>query len=78
MDPLERINPKEDSTFVIVKEAQDRGYKTFHYLPKDISLNNNIITARGFYFKIINSNKKFFKKEKTKSVNLNDFHYESR
>ena len=74
MDPLERINPKEDSTFVIVKEAQDRGYKTFHYLPKDISLNNNIITARGFYFKIINSNKKFFKKEKTKLVNLNDFH----
>ena len=27
MDPLEKINPNEDSTFVIAKEAQDRGYK---------------------------------------------------
>ena len=31
MDPLEKINPNEDSTFVIAKEAQDRGYKIFHY-----------------------------------------------
>ena len=64
MDPLEKINPYEDSTFVIAKEAQDRGYKIFHYLPKDISLKNNKIIARGSYFKIINSKKKFFKKEK--------------
>ena len=35
MDPLEKINPYEDSTFVIAKEAQDRGYKIFHYLPKE-------------------------------------------
>ena len=74
MDPLEKINPYEDSTFVIAKEAQDRGYKIFHYLPKDISLKNNKIIARGSYFKIINSKKKFFKKEKKKSVSLNDFH----
>ena len=74
MDPLQKINPNEDSTFVIAKEAQDRGYKTFHYLPTDISLKNNKITARGFYFKIINSNKKFFRKGKEQSVNLNNFH----
>ena len=74
MDPLEKINPYEDSTFVIAKEAQDRGYKIFHYLPKDISLKNNKIIARGSYFKIINSKKKFFKKEKKQSVSLNDFH----
>ena len=74
MDPLEKINPYEDSTFVIAKEAQDRGYKIFHYLPKDISLKNNKIIARGSYFKIINSKKKFFKKDKKRSVSLNDFH----
>ena len=74
MDPLDKINPYEDSTFVIAKEAQNRGYKTFHYLPKDISLKNNKIIARGFYFKIINSNKKLFKIEKKQSVNLNNFH----
>ena len=58
MDPLETINPKEDSTFVIAKEAQDRGYKIFHYLAKDISLKNK---------------KKIFKKEKKVTKNLEDF-----
>jgi len=73
MDPLEKINPKEDSTFVIAKEAQRRGFKIFHYLPKNITLKNNSITAKGFYFKILNSGVKFFKKEKEKTVNLNNF-----
>lgn len=75
MDPLEKINPKEDSTFVIAQEAQRRGYKLFHYSPKDISLKNNIIIAKGCYFKIINQGKKFFKKQKKISINLNQFHY---
>ena len=60
MDPLEKINPKEDSTFVIAQEAQRRGYKLFHYSPKDISLKNKTIIAKGCYFKIINQGKKFF------------------
>lgn len=74
MDPLEKINPKEDSTFVIAREAQRRGYKLFHYSPKDISLKNNTIIAKGCYFKIINQGKKFFKKQKKISINLNQFH----
>ena len=74
MDPLEKINPKEDSTFVIAQEAQRRGYKLFHYSPKDISLKNNTIFAKGCYFKIINQGKKFFKKQKKISINLNQFH----
>jgi len=74
MDPLEKINPKEDSTFVIAQEAQRRGYKLFHYSPKDISLKNNTIIAKGCYFKIINQSKKFFKKQKKISINLNQFH----
>jgi len=74
MDPLEKINPKEDSTFVIAQEAQRRGYKLFHYLPKDISLKNNTIITKGCYFKIINQGKKFFKKQKKISINLNQFH----
>ena len=41
MDPLETINPKEDSTYVIAKEAQRRGYKIFHYGPKNLSIKNN-------------------------------------
>ena len=64
MDPLETINPKEDSTFVIAKEAQDRGYKIFNYLAKDISLKNNQVAAEGCYLKILKNKKKIFKKEK--------------
>ncbi len=74
MDPLEKINPKEDSTFVIAQEAQRRGYKLFYYSPKDISLKNNTIIAKGCYFKIINQGKKFFRKQKKISINLNQFH----
>ena len=74
MDPLEKINPNEDSTFVIAQEAQRRGYKLFHYSPKDISLKNNTIIAKGCYFKIINQGKKIFKKQKKISINLNQFH----
>ena len=74
MDPLEKINPKEDSTFVIAQEAQRRGHKLFHYSPKDISLKNNTIIAKGCYFKIINQGKKIFKKQKKISINLNQFH----
>jgi glutathione synthase len=73
MDPLETINPKEDSTFVIAKEAQDRGYKIFHYLPKDITLKKNQVKAEGCYFKILKNKKKIFKKEKKVTKNLEDF-----
>ena len=73
MDPLETINPKEDSTFVIAKEAQDRGYKIFHYLAKDISLKNNQVSSDGCYFKILKNKKKIFKKEKKVTKNLEDF-----
>ena len=73
MDPLETINPKEDSTFVIAQEAQDRGYKIFHYLPKDITLKKNQVTAEGCYFKILKNKKKIFKKEKKVTKNLEDF-----
>ena len=73
MDPLETINPKEDSTFVIAKEAQDRGYKIFHYLAKDISLKNNQVAVEGCYFKILKNKKKIFKKEKKVTKNLEDF-----
>ena len=49
MDPLEKINPKEDSTYLIAKEAQNRGFKTFHYLPKDITFKNNQTFAFVIY-----------------------------
>ena len=40
MDPMDSIDIKADSTFVLAMEAQDRGYKLYHYLPKELALDN--------------------------------------
>ncbi|GHF15601.1 glutathione synthetase [Kordiimonas sediminis] len=37
MDPMETINISGDSTFVLMLEAQKRGYQMFHYVPEDLS-----------------------------------------
>ncbi len=73
MDPLEKIDPKADSTYVIAKEAQKRGYKTFHYLPKNLTLKNNKVFAKGSFFKIINNKKKFYQKSKEQELELSNF-----
>ncbi len=41
MDPLESINIKSDSTYILALEAQKRGYSLFHYLPENLQLNEN-------------------------------------
>jgi len=45
MDPVERINPAGDSTFMLALEAQARGYHLHHYLPRDLTLEGNKLTA---------------------------------
>ena len=42
MDPMEAIDIEADSTFVLALEAQARGHRLFHYLPRHLSL-----TAEG-------------------------------
>ena len=38
MDPMEAIDIEADSTFVLALEAQARGHRLFHYLPRHLSL----------------------------------------
>ena len=38
MDPMDSIDITGDSSFALALEAQERGYKLFHYEPKDLSL----------------------------------------
>lgn len=48
MDPMEPIDIKGDSTFLIMLEAQKRGHTLFHYLPSDLSLQaDGRVTARA-------------------------------
>ena len=45
MDPMEGINIDGDSTFVLMLEAQERGYKLWHYLAQDLSYKDGAVYA---------------------------------
>src|SRR3546814_2570008 len=37
MDPMDKLNIAGDSTFAIMRGAQARGHRLFHYAPEDLS-----------------------------------------
>lgn len=45
MDPMETVNINGDSTFVLMLEAQQRGYELWHYLVEDLSYREGKVTA---------------------------------
>jgi glutathione synthase len=47
MDPIESINIDADSTFVLALEAQARGYRLYHYLPRHLWLTGGALFARA-------------------------------
>ena len=73
MDPLESINIKSDSTYVLALEAQKRGYGLFHYLPENLIYENGRVSALGNVFKLFSNKKIFFKKSKTQKIFLDDY-----
>ena len=52
MDPVETINVAADSTFVLALEAQARGHRLYHYLPRQLSLVDGRVTAEARRFKV--------------------------
>ena len=47
MDPLEGIDIDADSSFALVLEAQRRGHRVFHYLPRDLAFIDGRVSARA-------------------------------
>ncbi len=47
MDPIETIDINGDSSFMLALEAQARGHALWHYLPKDMSLQDGKVTAHA-------------------------------
>jgi glutathione synthase len=72
MDPLESINIKSDSTYILALEAQKRGYRLFHYLPENLIYENERLSALGNVFKLFPNKKIFFKKFKTQKIFLDE------
>jgi len=73
MDPLESINIKSDSTYILALEAQKRGYRLFHYLPENLIYENGQVSAIGNVFKLFPNKKIFFKKYQTQKIFLDDY-----
>jgi len=73
MDPLESINIKADSTYILALEAQKRGHRLFHYLPENLIYENGRVFALGNVFKLFPNKKTFFKKFKTQKIFLDDY-----
>jgi len=65
-----KLNPISDTTIFLANEAQNRKYKIFYYEPKDLSIINDTVIAKGFFIKFDYLNKQFFKIQKLDKLNL--------
>ena len=64
------LNPITDTSIFLAKEAQNKKYKIFYYLPKNLSIINGNVIANGFFIKFNYLNKKIFKIIKYQQLNL--------
>ena len=67
---LKRVNLKTDTTILLAREAQKRGYKIFYFEPENLSFLNGKVVALCKHIKILNSKKKFYSLLKTINFNL--------
>ena len=54
-----KLNPETDTSIFLANEIQNKRYKIFYYEPKNLSIINSKVVAKG-YFVTINYNKKNF------------------
>ena len=47
MDPIEGVNIDADSTFALALEAQARGHRLYHYLPRSLSLRDGRLATKA-------------------------------
>ena len=64
-----KLNPKSDTSVFLANEIQSK-YKIFYYDPKDLSIINSKVIAKGFFIKFDYNQKKFFKIIKNQKLNL--------
>ena len=64
------LNPITDTSVFLANEIQNRKYKVFYYDPKNLSILNSKVTAKGFFIKFDYSQKKFFKIIKKQKLKL--------
>ena len=70
-----KLNPKSDTTIFLAIEAQKRKCKIFYYEPKDLSIINDKVVAKGYYVKFSYSNNNFFKIISKQTIDLSKCKY---
>ena len=64
------LNPITDTSVFLANEIQNRKYKVFYYDPKNLSILNSKVIAKGFFIKFDYDQKKFFKIIKKQTLEL--------
>ena len=70
-----KLNPKSDTSVFLAVEAQRLNYKIFHYDPKDLSIINDKVLAKGFFIEFNYANKNFFKIKSKQTLDLSKCKY---
>ncbi len=65
-----KLNPKTDTSIFLANEIQSKNYKIFYYDPKNLSIINSKVIAKGFFIKFSYENKRFFKILKKQTIDL--------
>ena len=65
-----KLNPETDTSIFLANEIQNRKYKIFYYEPKNLSIINSKVVAKGYFVTINYNKKKFFKILKKKTLEL--------
>ena len=60
-DHPSKLNPLTDTTIFLAHEIQKKNYKIFYYNPKDLSVINFKVVAKGFFIKFNYKKKNFLK-----------------
>ena len=59
-DHPSKLNPVTDTSIFLANEIQNKKYKIFYYEPKDLSVINSKVIAKGFFIKFDYNKKKKF------------------
>ncbi len=70
-----QLNPVADTSIFLAHEIQNKNYKIFYYDPKDLSIINSKVIAKGFFVRFNYNQKKFFKILKKKKLDLSNCKY---
>ena len=69
-DSPSKLNAETDTSIFLANEIQNKGYKIFYYEPKNLSIINSKVVAKGHFVTINYNKKKFFRILKKKTLEL--------